>query len=112
MAEGRRHVKVSPTEPIDDDERLENKDLDADAEKDAVLAGLNDSICSRFLDCVAELLSRSKGRQHVVATALREIDDCVEIQVARDSGYGSFSKSSDKKKYFRKLVVHLPFATH
>jgi hypothetical protein len=69
-------------EPDDDDE------LDAATERMACLSGSKESIRFRILDCVAQLLSPSKGWDYVVATALREREDFVEIDVARNDCFG------------------------
>ncbi|KAK3365344.1 hypothetical protein B0T24DRAFT_683959 [Lasiosphaeria ovina] len=46
----------------------------------------------RFLDSAAQLLSPSDAWGHVVATALREFDDRVEVDVARNDGFTSLPK--------------------
>ena len=58
-----------------------------DTDNRAILTSSSDSVRSKFLDCVAELVSRSKGWDYVVATALYESVDSIEIGIARNSPF-------------------------
>ena len=74
-----------------DEDHDEQGDLDADTERTVVLNGPEDSIRSKFLDCIAQLLSPSKGWHNVSATALREHEDHVAIDIARNDCFGKAS---------------------
>jgi len=103
------------------DDELEDEQLDAATEKTVSLSASQESIRFRFLDCVAQLLSPSKGWDYVTATALREREDFVEIDVARNDcfgatrgGWSSGAISMDpgivEEEYFRKLEKFLAVA--
>ena len=109
---------------IDDEEEEELHDdqLDSDAatERMACLSWSQESIRFRFLDCAAQLLSPSKGWEYVTATALRERDDFVEIDVARNDCFGptrgdwSTGVGADscvvEEEYFRKFEKYMATA--
>ncbi|KAK4168118.1 hypothetical protein QBC43DRAFT_309729 [Cladorrhinum sp. PSN259] len=60
------------------------------------------SLREKFLNGVAELLSHTKGGSHVTAAALREREDCVEVDIARN---GPFDSSDDD--YLKALTSFL-----
>ena len=76
----------------DDDNNGEEAKLDNDGpETDAtitseatpqLLASRDEFLRRKFLNCVAELLANKRGGNHVAATALREGEDSVEIDIA------------------------------
>ncbi|KAH6848438.1 hypothetical protein B0I37DRAFT_286967, partial [Chaetomium sp. MPI-CAGE-AT-0009] len=72
------------------EEELDYEQLDAATEKMAFLSAPQEWIGfrGRFLDRVAQLRSPSKGWEYVTATALREREDFVEIDVARNDCFG------------------------
>ncbi|RHZ69172.1 hypothetical protein CDV55_107132 [Aspergillus turcosus] len=78
---------------VDDAERDGDTDEPSDCETDyetvetAVLSGTRDSIRRKFLDCIAQLLSPCKGWDGVTATAIREGEDRVEVDIARNDGF-------------------------
>ncbi|KAK2734482.1 hypothetical protein FQN55_002652 [Onygenales sp. PD_40] len=43
----------------------------------------------KFLDCICELLAHTKGGKTVTATALREKEDEVEVDIARNNGFNA-----------------------
>ena len=81
-------------EEEEEEEDHEHGDLDAETERTVVLQGPRDSVRSKFLDCIAQLLSPSKGWDNVCATALREREDFVAIDVARNDCFGMASSGS------------------
>lgn len=101
----------------EDEDHDEHDNLDAETERAAVLQGPEDLVHSKFLDCIPQLLSLPKGRDHVAATALREHDDHVAIDVARNDCFGIASfGSADQQvytfndleaKYCRELTQYL-----
>ena len=70
------------------DEEVEHADLDTDGASDvnATLAK-PDSIRTKFLDHLAQTLSRSRGWHQVTTAALREFEDRVEVDVAKTGGF-------------------------
>jgi hypothetical protein len=68
--------EVNPDlEHLDDEFEIDSVDL-------AVLTRSDDKVRMKFLDSLAELVSPSKGWSAVTATAMREKEDHVEIDVA------------------------------
>lgn len=53
------------------------------------------SVYEKFLDCIAQLLSPCKGWNGVTATAIREREDGVEVDVARNDGFISHGDRVD-----------------
>lgn len=102
---------------LDDDENFDTDKLEAETDKAGNLIDSDHSLRSKFLDCVAELLSPSKGWQHVVATGLRESEDFVNIDIARNDGFdkaqscdgvrGSHVKVADLRSYLGHLQKYL-----
>ena len=88
LTNNRSHVELQQPNDAQEDEELDLGDEDAETERMAVLQGPRESIRSKFLDCVAQLLSPSKGWESVTATALREREDSVEVDVARNDCFG------------------------
>jgi len=78
-------------EDLDDSKDDWDDDLDTDAiiaaEAPDYLAVRDEPIREKFLDCVAELLAHTKGGKHVAATALREKENSVEVDVASNSPF-------------------------
>ena len=75
----------------DNDNRDENEDesiVGADVKSDVndELVPYAETPREKSLDCIAELLSPQKGWNYVTATALREHEDFVEVDIARNSG--------------------------
>lgn len=110
----RTHVELDATEEEEPGDTC--SDLDAETERTIVLQGPSDSIRYKFLDCIAQLLSQSKGWDNVVATALCEYEDTVVIHVARNDCFGIPSSSSladactfgnTGAEYCRELVNYL-----
>lgn len=66
------------------------------------LAVSDEPIRQKFLNCIAELLAHKKGGKYVAATALREKEDSVEIDIASNSPF----KPSDEE-YLACLVRFL-----
>jgi len=71
----------------DSDDDLDNESDTADTTNHTAtfLGAYDKPIREKFLNCIAELLSHTKGGKHVTATALREREDCVEVDIARNS---------------------------
>jgi hypothetical protein len=115
--QGMQQVQATGEEE-DEEEELDNEQLDAATEKMVNLSESPESVRFRFLDSIAELLSPSKGWEYVTATALREREEFVEIDVARNDCFGpvrqDWSTSSaaadpgiTEEEYFRKLENYL-----
>ena len=70
-------------------------DLDDNLDTDVIIAGEaqdhlaahGEVIRQKFLNCVAELLAHTKGGKHVAATALREKENAVEVDIASNSPF-------------------------
>lgn len=83
---GRSNTTLSVPE-LDDDEDLDADKLEVKTDQAGGLTDSDRSLRFKFLDCVAELLSPSRGWQHVVATGLRESEDFIDIDIARNDGF-------------------------
>jgi len=90
------HVPGVLPDDDDDDDGEEQKLDDDDPDTDAIitdkatpqlLAGRDEPIRQKFLNCIAELLANKRGGKHVAATALREGEDSVEIDIASNSPF-------------------------
>lgn len=79
---------LSPSDVSDDEENDNNESSDAATERNVILQSPKALIASKFLDCFAQLFSPSKGWSYVTATALREREDFVEIDIARNDCFG------------------------
>jgi hypothetical protein len=72
----------------DHDEELEDDvEVESTDHSTHLLTAVDTSPRQKFLNCIAELLAHTRGGQHVTATALRESEDRVEIDVARNRGF-------------------------
>ncbi|KAJ5951069.1 uncharacterized protein N7479_009482 [Penicillium vulpinum] len=72
----------------DDDEDYDNSsDIDGTSTDTAMLAGGDEALCEKFLNCISELLAHTKGGKHVTAAALREKEGSIEIDIARNTGF-------------------------
>lgn len=121
LTENRSHNELQQTDAADEEESLEYKELDVETETAVVLQSSKESIRSKFLDCIAQLLSPSKGWKSVTATALREWEDFVEIDVARNDCFGIaqdigpgkhvYEFGGNETDYCRKLQDHLSTTT-
>lgn len=60
---------------------------DYETEKKMILSGPRHTIRRKFLDCIAQLLSPCKGWDGVTATAIREGEDGVEADIARNDNF-------------------------
>jgi hypothetical protein len=81
---------VSGYDEVDSDE---DNAWDSDTEMEGMtedtdlLTPYDTKIREKFLNCVAELLSHSKGGATVTAAALREKEDSVEVDLSRNNGF-------------------------
>ncbi|KAJ5740628.1 hypothetical protein N7493_000500 [Penicillium malachiteum] len=66
------------------EEEFEDLEVDTSTEHATLLTTSNESVRKKFLDCVAQLFSSRKGWYGVTAAALREREDFVEIDIARN----------------------------
>lgn len=105
LTKKRSHTELLQPGDHEEEEEEEEDDFDcgtSDAEttRTLLLQEPRESIRSKFLDCIAQLLSSSKGWNYVTATALRERDNCVEVDVARNDYFGvtKFNRSTSGKK--------------
>jgi len=120
LTKGRSHTELQQLDADDEEEELADIELDATTERVACLSGSKESIRFKVLDCVAQLLSPFKGWDYIVATALREREDFVEIDIARNDCFGIIGEYwstcgvSDsgvaEEEYYRKLENYLSTA--
>ncbi|KAJ5310348.1 uncharacterized protein N7443_002809 [Penicillium atrosanguineum] len=93
----------------------ESSDCEADyeTEKKVVLSGPRNSVRQKFLDCIAQLLSPCKGWDGVTTAAIREGEDGVEVDVARNDGFHSDEDCLDSEitGYCKMLEVYLADST-
>ncbi|EJT73599.1 hypothetical protein GGTG_07455 [Gaeumannomyces tritici R3-111a-1] len=81
----------SLAEGLDDDFVGENEGGEARDDETIAperLAAHDVGIRKKFLNCVAELLSNVKGGDRVMATAMRESEDAIEVDIASNGGFG------------------------
>ncbi|RLM00357.1 hypothetical protein CFD26_100340 [Aspergillus turcosus] len=80
---------LQPNQEVNDDDEA---DFDDDLDQDFItidaesLTANCEVLCQKFLDCVCELLAHTKGGVFVTAAALRESEDEVEVDIARNNG--------------------------
>lgn len=94
-----------------DSDSEDSDDFTSDYQSDntVVLTGPKNSVRQKFLDCIAQLLSPCKGWNGVTATAIREGEDLVEIDVARNDCFECNDGYSlnDTRDYCRELEKYL-----
>ena len=88
LTKTRSHIELQQPDAVEEEEGLDCGELNADTERAAVLQCPRESIRSKFLDYIAQLLSPYKGWENVTATAFSERGDFVEIDVARNDCFG------------------------
>ncbi|GFF25003.1 hypothetical protein IFM46972_01247 [Aspergillus udagawae] len=94
-----------PDQEVDDEDREDfEDDIDQDfTSVDAQPLSANSEVLrQKFLDCVCELLSHTKGGRFVTAAALREKEDEVEVDIARNEGL-----NADDTAYLDSLMQFL-----
>lgn len=73
------------------DEENEELEGDSDLEKISVnnqlLTTGNENIREKFLNCICDLLAHTKGPKFVTTAALRDKEDSIEIDLARNDGF-------------------------
>ncbi len=84
----------NPSQPNEDhldsgeDADLEEEDDCETASQDNdTLTPYDPDIRKKFLNAIAELLSHTKGGANVTATAVREKEDSIEVDLARNGGF-------------------------
>ena len=84
-------------------------ETDYETEKNVILSGPRTSVRQKFLDCIAQLLSPCKGWDGVTAAAIREGEDGVEVDIARNDGFLSEEDCLDSEimGYCKMLEVYL-----
>lgn len=68
-----------------------------------LLTSSDEGIRIKFLNSLAELLSSAKRWHYVTATALRESEDEVEVDLAGNSGFGESHESQASARYMAAL---------
>ncbi|KAI2601837.1 hypothetical protein GGR54DRAFT_580565 [Hypoxylon sp. NC1633] len=91
----RPHVPLHLSSTNEEEEEIEPNELDWETEATIVLTDPLDSIQSKLLDCIAQLLSPAKGWEYVTATAMREGLDFTEITVARNDCFLTAPSTSE-----------------
>ncbi|KAJ5713971.1 uncharacterized protein N7483_011152 [Penicillium malachiteum] len=66
------------------EEEFEDFELETSTKNATLLTTGNESVQKKFLDCIAQLFSPQKGWHGVTPAALREYEDSVEIDIARN----------------------------
>lgn len=91
LTKNRSHAELLETENTTEigGHTDDSSDYEADyeTEKNMILSGPRDSIRQKFLDCIAQLLSPWKGWNGVTATAIREGEAGVEVDIARNDEF-------------------------
>ncbi len=89
LTPSRSHASLHTSdEEFDEEFDAEFDRSSLDTETAEILNRPTDPDRARFLDCIAQLLSPNKGWDYVCATAMRENEDCVTINVARNDSFG------------------------
>ena len=78
-------------------DELSASETDYETEKNMILSGPRESFRQKFLDCIAQLQSPCKGWNGVTATAIREGEDGVKVDIARKDGFLSDEDHFDGK---------------
>jgi hypothetical protein len=86
---------------LETDEDFEADESDVETQNNMIQTAPIDSVRSKFLDCVAELLSPSKGWDYVVSAGLRQSVECTEIDVARNDGFSRIVESEAGEQLVR-----------
>ncbi|KAJ5681135.1 hypothetical protein N7536_012274 [Penicillium majusculum] len=83
--------------------------MDYDTENTMVLTGPGKSVRHKFLDCSAQLLSPTNGWSGVTATAFRERQNYVEVDIAQNDCFGLNENNPDLEvsEYCRSLAKFL-----
>ena len=84
-----------PKQDVNDDDGADfDNELDQDFTSiDAELVTASSEVLrQKFLDCTCELLAHTKGGKSVTATALREKEDEIEVDIARNNGLNTEDK--------------------
>ncbi|OJJ85389.1 uncharacterized protein ASPGLDRAFT_168477 [Aspergillus glaucus CBS 516.65] len=82
---------------------------DYKTENNVVLTGPEEFVRQKFLNCIAQLLSPSKGWDFVTAVAVRESENFVEVDVARNDSFLSEDNDHgyETRDYCSKLEEYL-----
>ena len=70
---------------LDEDDGEDEEDIDSTF--GTPLTSSDESMRTKFLDCLAGLLSHTKGWHQVTVTAFREYEDAVNVDVSRNAGF-------------------------
>ncbi|KAI9375261.1 hypothetical protein BJX61DRAFT_182665 [Aspergillus egyptiacus] len=81
------HKAENNAERESDTDELSGCETDDETEKTVILSGPRSSVRRKFLDCIAQVLSPCKGWNGVTAAAIREAEDGVEVDIARNDGF-------------------------
>ncbi|KAL4744885.1 hypothetical protein BDW72DRAFT_212011 [Aspergillus terricola var. indicus] len=91
LTNNRNHEKLHKAENNTDrdgsTDELIDCEGDYETEKTMILSGPRSSVRRKFLDCIAQVLSPCKGWEGVTAAAIREGEDGVEVDIARNDGF-------------------------
>jgi hypothetical protein len=74
-------------ETTDDEDYGDNPDIDKTSTDTTILTVGDEVLREKFLNSISELLAHTKGGKHVTAAALRDKDDSIEIDIARNTGF-------------------------
>ena len=97
LTKGRSHAQVEKDEDdvaSDADSEIETEvavddEMDTATAKAVPLSASRESVLRKFLDCICQLLSPSKGWKGVTAASMRENRGSISVEVARNDGFGS-----------------------
>ncbi|GLA90039.1 hypothetical protein AtubIFM56815_005588 [Aspergillus tubingensis] len=117
LTKGRSHAQVEKVEDdvaSDTDSEIETEvavddEMDTATAKAVPLSASRESVLRKFLDCICQLLSPSKGWEGVTAASMRESSGRFSVEVARNDGFGSDCGSFDPAtlEYCRMLEEYL-----
>lgn len=95
LKDKQNHEELREVEKNGECDSNTDESSDCETDKNFILSGPRNSVRQKFLDCIAQLLSPCKGWDGVTATAIREGEDGVEVDIARNDGFLSDEDSFD-----------------
>ena len=103
LGHGRSHSTLGSSKHLGE-HTAEEYEEDFDSNVAAQCTPVDEPIRIKFLNSVAETSSHTKGWRHVSVTALREYEDRVEVDIARNDGFDVHGKDG---VYFAKFEAFM-----
>lgn len=91
LSRSRSQRALLSSTPLGEHDEIEDDD-DLESNVGGRCAPVDEHIRIKFLNSLAETLSHTRGWHHVSVTALREYENYVEVDVARNTGFDAHDK--------------------